>query len=353
MIKSLPTLTLKPLTSISPSQLNRLDGCALQVVMQKSQAQDMLPPGAMTYFGNAVHKIIELATKGELTDEPAITARFEELIAKAEAALLAKGWAYLVPLKLHITDFALRRKQAIRRALSLVPTHVLTTGVSRGSYLTEQQFESVNKKVVGYIDAIRMTPEGVEIVDYKSGAILDETGLQVKRAYQQQLWLYAYLYWERYGIWPVRLLLIGLTGTPIEVPYSSEDAINTYQNAVASLDTINKHIQVSDWLTLAVGSESTVCTYCSVRPACPAYALTPTTRGFSDVAGVLSNVRQLANSCVIQLASKDLLYTVVDIPAEYMTTLVGLKTRPVKLIGTRAIGENRYGWLGQTVLFWE
>lgn len=76
-------------------------------------------------------------------------------------------------------------------------------------------------------------------------------------------------------------------------------------------------------------------------------------RGFSDVAGVLNSVRKLANSCVIQLADKDLLYTVVDIPAEYITTLVGLQNRPVKLIGTRAIGENRYGWLGQTVLFWQ
>lgn len=353
MIKAKPILALKPLHSISPSQLNRLDGCALQVSIQKSHPEGFLPPGAMTYFGNATHKVIELATKGELTDEPAIRQRFDELIAEYEAELLARGWTYLVPLKLHVVDFGPRRKRAIQRALSLVPTHTLTMGVLGGSYQIEERFQSDCKKVVGYIDAIRKTPDGIEIIDYKSGQILDETGLGIKAAYRQQLWLYAYLYWQRHGIWPVRLLLIGLTGAPVEVPYLPADAIATYQHAVSRLAVINEQIDALNWSELAIGVDPSTCSYCPVRPACPSYTILPSAKGFSDIVGSLTLIRELANGTLfIQLSDGESSNSITDVPMMYQLTLRELQGQSVQVITARAIGANRFEWLGQTVLFW-
>jgi RecB family exonuclease len=353
MIKQAPTLDLKQMSSISPSQLNRLDGCALQVVMQKCYPEGMLPPVAMSYFGNVTHKVIEQATKGELTDEPAIQTRFDVLIAEAETSLTAKGWTHLVPLKRQVTDFAPRRKQAIRRALSLVPTQALTTGVSSGSYQTEQRFESACRRVVGYIDAIRKTSAGVEIVDYKSGQIMDETGLNVKPAYRQQLWLYAYLYWERHGAWPIRLSLIGLTGPAVDVPYTPIDTTTTFQQAVSQLEAINWRIADADWPYLTNGVDSTTCSYCPVRPACPTYTIVPGTKGYSDVAGLLTTVRQLINgTLLIQLTQAGQTCTITNVPDKHLLTLNGLEGQVVSINTTRPVSENRYEWLGQTVLFW-
>ena len=352
MIKQRPALMLKPLTSISPSQFARMDDCALQVVLQKSLSGDLLPPGPMTYFGKAVHTIIELATKGELTDGPAITRRFEEELAKAEVELTQKGWAYLVPLRFQITDFALRQKQAVRRALSLVPTHALTTGVAGGSYQTEERFESANKKVIGYIDAIRQTDGGVEIVDYKSGQILDKTGLSVKQAYQQQLLLYAYLYWERHSVWPVRLVLVGLTGSPVEVPYRPNEAVQVYEQAIARLAAINLGIQTDTLSDFSANSGSSTCSYCAVRPVCPTHAMTPTLKGHTDLEGTVTNVCEKQSTLLLQLQHNEQTYIVVNIPSINLLTLTALLNQPVQIMMLRVVGNNRYEWQGQTVLFW-
>ena len=352
MIKQRPVFSLKPLTSISPSQFARMDDCALQIVLQKSLPGDVLPPGPMTYFGNAVHKIIELATKGELTDGPAITRRFEEELTKAETELTQKGWSYLVPLKFQITDFALRQKQAIKRALSLVPTHALTTGVAGGSFQIEERFESVNKKVVGYIDAIRQTDGGIEIVDYKSGQILDKTGLSVKQAYRQQLLLYAYLYWERHAVWPVRLVLIGLTGSPIEVTYRPDEAVQVYEHAIARLAVVNLGIETETLIEFSASSDSSACSYCAVRPVCPTRVLIPAFKGYTDLGGTIANVHEKQSTLLLQLRQSEQTYTVVNIPSTHLLTLTALLNQPVQIMTLRVVGENRYEWQGQTVLFW-
>ncbi len=352
MIRQTPALVLNQLANISPSQLNRLESCAMQVVMQKNCPDGMLPPGAMSYFGNITHKVIEQATKGELTDEPAIQNRFDELIAAAETRLIAEGWTHMVPLRRQVTDFAPRRKQAIRRALSLVPKQVLTTGVMGGSYQTEQRFESACKRVVGYIDAIRKTSDGIEIVDYKSGQIMDETGLNVKAAYRQQLWLYAYLYWERHNVWPVRLSLVGLTGPAVDVPYTPDDAVAMFQRAVLQLEAINQRIAAADWTRLTDGVDAATCSYCPVRPACPAYTIVPGTKGYSDVVGTLTAVRQLTNGTLLfQLTHTNLTYTVMNVPDRHLLTLSGLEGQPVSIMNTWPVSESRYEWLCQTVLF--
>ncbi len=351
MIKPRPVLTLKPLNSISPSQFAQMEDCALQIVLQKSLSHGLLSPGPMTYFGKAVHTIIELATKGELTDGPAITNRFSEELAKAEAELMRKGWNYLVPLKFQITDFALRQKQAIRRALSLVPTHALTTGVAVGSYQTEERFESADKKVVGYIDAIRQIAGGVEIVDYKSGQILDETGYSVKQAYRQQLLLYAYLYWERHKLWPVRLVLIGLTGSPVEMSYLPEEAIRLYEQAVARLEAVNSGIQMGSLIEFSASLDSSTCSYCAVRPVCPTRVITPAIKWHTDLKGIISSVIEKQTALVLQLRHDEQVYTVVNVPSEHLLTLTALQNQAAWIMNLWVVGSNRYEWQGQTVLF--
>lgn len=354
MIKQRPAVELKPLTSISPSQFARMDDCALQVVLQKSLPDNILPPGPMTYFGNAVHKIIELATKGELTDKPAISSRFDQEIDTAESELTRAGWTHSVPLKFQITDFALRRKQAIQRALSLVPVHALTTGVSGGSYQTEKRYESANKNVVGYIDAIRQTADGIEIVDYKSGQILDESGLSVKQAYKQQLLLYAYLYWERHDVWPVRLLLTGLTGTSVEVPYLPEEAIQLYEQAIAQLLAVNRAIQTNTLGSFSASSDSLTCFWCSVRPVCTTRTIVPSLKlkSYSDLEGTLGEVRETANALTLQINHDTQTYRIMNIPPVHLLSLKSFEGQHTRIVNLRVVGENCYEWQGQTVLFW-
>ncbi|MEN8692893.1 MAG: PD-(D/E)XK nuclease family protein, partial [Desulfobacterales bacterium] len=179
--------------------------------------------------------------------------------------------------------------------------------------------ESDDGQIGGYIDRVAMTNDGVVLSDYKSGAVLDHgTGEgpgHIKRAYKVQLELYAALYRLKCGAWPIRLEIVPLQGSPVEVVYDPEDAEHLLSEACIFLHSANKRIaevENGNAETAHLASpQATHCRLCLFRPACQTYWIAKGQESKekwpADVRGFLRETTRLRNGKVcIMIAEDDL-----------------------------------------------
>lgn len=131
--------------------------------------------------------------------------------------------------------------------------------------------ESNNGKVAGKIDLVRQTSNGIEIVDYKTGVVLDIDNGEVKQEYQQQLKIYAALYSAKYGKWPERLIIATLENEEYEITFTKEECNDLIDSAYKMLDNVNMAIDAAVDCSEIANATPDNCKYCSFRPACKAY----------------------------------------------------------------------------------
>ena len=222
-----------------------------------------------------------MGAKGLLTGkhgDPA--AMWDKLVAEEEIGIAQNSIeAHLVPLKRSCAEYGLIRARTIRAASQLAASGPLSGGA--GSPPAEGLgyeigVSSKDGAVKGRIDAVTLT-EGVLIIsDYKTGAVLLEEGglTQIKPEYETQLKLYAAIYYETYGRWPDRLLLLNLQGSYFEIPFSRLECEHLLEIAKDTLqktnDRIRMALQQTDAFALANPSPKT-CRFCTLRPGCKAY----------------------------------------------------------------------------------
>jgi hypothetical protein len=150
------------------------------------------------WLGTAYHQVLEKIAAAELKDD------FGEIAERLWDAAVAAHYERSVG---HPSDrrfgrpetwpgYHLARASALLRARELVTargTGFKATGSGDASTVRERQFVAFGGKLVGKPDVIRQE----EIIDYKSGAILEHDELSqsdvVKLAYVRQLRIYGFL----------------------------------------------------------------------------------------------------------------------------------------------------------------
>lgn len=310
----LESLVVKQFRRVSPSRYTAMHACLLREVWSASGNEPLLPSSPLAELGSVIHRLLEAAGRGQLDggQNGNVDATWEELISQAEKKMaLSALRQHQVPLSRNIPDFDVRKLRACHRAAEIAHdafrSHDDRPRQSPHPTGFELWVESHDGQVGGYIDRVTMTKDGVVLSDYKSGAILD-SGIgggpgELKRAYKDQMELYAGLYRLKCGAWPIGLRIVPLQGTPVEVVLDPEDAERLLAEASTFLCAANERIAKvmngSAEITALAVPQAMHCKLCLFRPACRAYWITRKLESQekwpADVKGVLRETIRLRN----------------------------------------------------------
>ncbi|WP_223653172.1 RecB family exonuclease [Hymenobacter psoromatis] len=263
-------MILAPLKTISPSRFDALRGCALQVVLEKSFPQGVLPPTVYMLAGSLVHRIAERAFLEAPSNAEELALIWQNETVKFEAQLQQyEATALLVPLRYSIPNFAVRKALFLRTWKYRPVVKNWKSGEdSKGG--AEQFLTDAKHVVAGKADLLLHTSAGWVIKDFKTGMMHDPVTGQAKPEYALQLKLYAALCEQKHGEWPVRLVLENAAGEELDVPFTAAECSILLLEAQQLLVAINQRIGAGEVEQLA--SPDTIrCSRCQARPLCPVY----------------------------------------------------------------------------------
>ncbi|HHT9144464.1 MAG TPA: PD-(D/E)XK nuclease family protein [Candidatus Wunengus sp. YC61] len=272
-INVLPSMPLKPLTRISPSRYSALRLCALREIRTAGSQPPLLPISPSARLGMTAHKLLELTFSGQLKDEESMLHCWENEIRNHELEMknniLEK---HLVPLALNTSNYKVKQIMTFNIVRILLREFNIQTKKVRKAE-TELWVQTKDEKIGGKIDSVKYADDGIYIIDYKTGAITNyfSNDNSVKEEYQEQLKIYAGLYYESHGVWPVKLILIGLDKSEYNIPFNHEECLNLLNDAKSHFDKLNKLITSGLDSTDFAAPSQAACRYCVYRPACKIY----------------------------------------------------------------------------------
>jgi RecB family exonuclease len=291
------------LKRISPSRYNSLRQCTLREVFAAQRGQSLLPNAPSSLLGTIIHQLLEDAGKGKLVlNQNDVMHRWNELVERLEKELANEALqATSVPLSKTVKEYDLKRLRAVKKALEVGSTHSRTSTAGSGHEVWVQTKDGL---IGGSIDRVLFNEHGPVIRDYKSGQVFD--GQDIKPDYAMQLKLYAALFSETNGLWPVALELEPLSGARISVPFSVPEAESLLVEAVEEFKQANNRIsglEGKDSLDKGISSlaspESIKCHYCRFRPKCGAYlrewSNSEDDNWSADILGMVSDIKHLSN----------------------------------------------------------
>lgn len=127
------------------------------------------------------------------------------------------------------------------------------------SGLVEVPVISQDGLIVGRIDRVELTEEGTCLIDFKL-AMSDE----VPDQYQRQLQLYAYLWYQSCGEWPVEARLINsLTGNEHLIEINPEICLKVVKDYYRVMTRLEKEIKLEK-----LANPGETCRFCEFRPWC-------------------------------------------------------------------------------------
>ena len=336
---SLKSLVVKQFRRVSPSRYTAMQACLLREVWTASGNEPLLPPSPLAELGSVIHRLLEAAGRGQLHGgrNEKVDATWDELVLEAERNMaLSTLRQHQVPMSRSIPDFQVRKLRACRRAAEIAHDAFRAHDDRRRPRQSpkptgfELWVESDDGQVGGYIDRVTMKKEGVVLCDYKSGAVLDsgteEGSGELKRAYKVQMELYAAIYRLKSGVWPIRLEIVPLQGTPVNVRFDPENAKRLLAEASTFLRSANKRIaEVENESAEIIGlasPQSMHCRLCLFRPACWAYWISRRQESQEkwpiDVQGFLRETTRLRNGKVCMKIAED------DLPTSSCITVRNL-----------------------------
>lgn len=272
---TVPNMPLKPLARISPSRYLSMQNCTLREVWTANpEVPKLLPISPAAKVGIVAHKILELVGRGVIKDENMMSEHWEKEILSVEQLmknnLLER---HLVPLAKSTRNYEVKRQLCFHMAKKLFGYRHFQ--IQHQGVKTEYELwvETDDKKIGAKIDVVRHNQDGIQIIDYKTGAVID-TNFQdayVKKEYQQQLKLYAVIYQSARNVWPVRLTVIDPNQQDYDIQFTRSECLTLLQRAKEFLKSINgKILEKVSASELAQPSPDT-CKYCRYRPGCTKY----------------------------------------------------------------------------------
>ena len=278
---------LEPIKRLSPSRFIEIKTCALRGILATSKFPPLLPGSPDAHLGSIIHKMYDLASKKVIRSEADFSEEWDKALKQEEARMVSGSLEKnLVPLERHAKTFEVKKNmclQGIKPLFQIQPAtqdkenYFQSVRSSVPAIGSECWIETEDKKLGGIIDEIRRTSKGIEIIDYKSGELFETTpdgALQIKKAYEIQLKIYAGLYFLKFGECPVKLRLLGLNKASVDDPFTLEECISLVEEAKQKLKETNDLITDNkDWENLANPYPQT-CRYCAFRPVCKKYITT-------------------------------------------------------------------------------
>jgi CRISPR/Cas system-associated exonuclease Cas4 (RecB family) len=334
----------KKLKRLVPSQFFSMKNCTYKSVLAEAfDKKPLLPVSPNAYLGRVLHKVLELIAKNEISSDLEFDAAFDSEVLSVEEMLTREGNGYFVPLQMNVRDFGLKKiqlKKHLRSASKLLDQPKST------KYSAEKWLESKDKLIGGKIDLIIDVNDEAEIIDFKTGAITEssfddegESSTIVKREYQEQLKLYAYLFFEKTGRLPSKLTLIDLSKQKFNVAFSYEECITLSEQAKMLLGTVNNSIESKQF---SANPTDTNCKFCLYRPACSFYLdQLKRDHSFNDISGVIHNVTQYRNGNVsVFISNGDKMVTIAGISHELFEFLNSNRNKVVSVFNLKKESAN-------------
>jgi CRISPR/Cas system-associated exonuclease Cas4 (RecB family) len=297
-MNNVANITYRKIRQISPSQYYSIKNCSYKYLLAEAfDRKGLLPFSPNAYFGTVIHKMIEYILKHEIETEEEFEKRFSDEVIIIEDRLKKQGYDFYVPLQNNVKDFGIK-KILLRKHLKT--SKCLTKQISGPKFNSEKWVESKDKLIGGRIDLIIEDGSKVEIIDFKTGAIkqdtIDDSGevlSEIKSEYRDQLKLYAYLYYDLTGKYPTQLSLVDLSKNKFNVEFTLHECKVIYDDAKHLLDEMNKSV---DLAIFSANPSKNNCKYCLYRPACSFYLKTLPIEGLSiDIIGSITNVSKYQN----------------------------------------------------------
>lgn len=329
----------RKINRISPSQFYSMKNCAYKSLLAEAfEKKPLLPVSPNAYFGTVLHKMLELISKGSVSNDEDFNRLFEEQVKLVEENIQQQGFQFFVPLQKNVKDFGMKKillKKHLRAVSEQPPKS------SSVKYYSEKWFESKDKLIAGKIDLVIETGEEAEIIDFKTGAItqdfLDDNGeifSEVKEEYKEQLKLYAYLYFENTDRFPTALSLIDLAKQKFTVSFSQSECKSIFEEAKKLLHSTNESIGKG---TFAANPTEANCKFCLYRPACSFFLKhLETDYSFNDVSGSVNNVVKYQNGNVsVCLQSGERQFTVTSFLSEKYDELNNNRSKQISIYNLR------------------
>lgn len=290
---------LSPLRRISPSRYHQFKQCTLREVWQANGKPPILSVSPAARLGSVAHKILELAGRRRI-DSETLDEAWDDAVSDIEQKMRHAGEEHLLPLCNSVQRYEVKKSltfAAARRITAEHPAGFIPEATDGPAARSEVWLESRDGLLGGFVDRIVPGEYGVEIVDYKTGAVTEQQTGNVRVAYEVQLLLYAGLYHENGGEWPARLTLITLAGAKHDVPMDTAKAHQLVDEARAKLIEINALISAGIPPESLASPSPAACAFCGYRPACKKYweKREQSPEWPTDVSGTLSSVTMLGN----------------------------------------------------------
>lgn len=275
MIKSILIPPFKLLDQISPSQYFSATQCRYKLILANAfRFKQLLPTSPNAYLGSVLHKMIELISKRVIQNDEDFEDNWRALIEEKEAQLKNEGLTALTPIKFFCEDYALK-KLKIKALIKKKPIFTKTNTNFKKTHFPEEKLFNQCKSISGVVDLLIINDDGAVLLDFKTGSIyegsLNENGEEVlKKGYEYQLKLYAYLCYLKKGIFPNKLFIVTIENAYIEISSTFDECERIYNGALLFLKQLNEAIINGDEQQLANCSIEN-CKFCGYRPACRAY----------------------------------------------------------------------------------
>jgi len=228
-----------PIAHLSPTSYEILRECRLRFSYGQQPGDGRSRSSAATRLGTVCHNVLDIAVReGLLESENWRTAVEElwdaELSVEKERAVAAgvsdepRKWRGYQLKRARLFQIAGR----LRAFLDALPPGT--------QILTEEPLSAHDGLLFGRADLIIRNPDRHQIVDYKSGSVLDHETNLPREAYVRQLQLYAYLEHAASSSWPSSAHLFPLHGAPVEIEVDPQACSALAAEALAALRTYNE-----------------------------------------------------------------------------------------------------------------
>lgn len=274
------------ITNTSPTLATVMSKCFLQVAFVKSKCVSYTFPHPKAILGSATHEVFERIYGSEMTGLSAskAVARIRELwndaVENQRSRMSVESYQDSILKRFgepsRWSGYGIRRARTVHRALNMWQwsnIKVASEVNALNAYgMTEHWLQAFGGRLRGRPDRIIKREDGVRVVDYKTGSIYDERdgkeGRSVRKDYVDQLLIYAAMYYDLEGVWPVGAILEPLGGSSLEIGINPEEAAQAAQKALDLLTEYNEMVEVGVQVSDFSAKTTEMCGLCSFKAFC-------------------------------------------------------------------------------------
>jgi len=258
---------LETLPSLSFSRYLRLKGCLLSgaALANANPLRGARPPRLRAQvLGDILHEVMSgiNSVTGTSLSQAAFRGRFNAVVSETHAKIAASSssrhlgdpnyWPELVDVYRRLVDVVEMRRTGER-----------SVGVDT---YAERKLTSRDGLLWGQVDAYFLSKDGIDLVDYKSGAVLE--GDEPKQDYEDQLYFYAYLVHEAHDVYPRSLGLVGRDGSVVSLPPSPDRSSALAKEMRSLLAHYNEVVSQGRPAEELASPTSESCLFCDRKAIC-------------------------------------------------------------------------------------